>query len=94
MSEMIERVAKAIYEADGFCLGGWSVDKAWPADREDVRAKYRQLACTAIAAMRDPTDAMADAPDVYAGLDDEYGLTRRQTIPVWQAMVDQALKNG
>ncbi len=51
MSEMIERVASAMFEADD--------DGSW----KHGQLRYRLLARAAIEAMREPTDAMCDAAD-------------------------------
>jgi len=59
---MVERVAKAIYQADGFMLTMCeTADESWAKDRDDVRERYRLKARAAIAAMREPTVAMIDA---------------------------------
>ena len=50
-------------------------------------ATYEELACAAIAAMREPTEAMCDA-----GANDRPG--RQQSYAdVWRAMIDAALKD-
>lgn len=66
-NEIIERVAKAIYENVGelYLMG----DEEW-----------KQAACAAIAAMREPTDAM-----IIAG--------RLDDAEQWQIMIDAALKS-
>lgn len=58
---MVERVAKAIHEEDGFDIG---YRTAGPWDDEEFGCKKRRLsqARAAIEAMREPTDAMAVAP--------------------------------
>jgi|AmaraimetFIIA100_FD_contig_41_5707065_length_408_multi_3_in_0_out_0_1 hypothetical protein len=65
MTTMIERVARAIAKSQG-------VEDTWRGYMAETRA--------AIAAMREPTEAMAHAGDQHAGRD------------AWQAMIDAALK--
>lgn len=50
MSEMVERVARAMFEAD---RGG-----SWDDVRENSKAMWRSFARAAIEAMREPTEAM------------------------------------
>jgi hypothetical protein len=59
MSEMIERVAKAIYEADDV----WSAAFPWPTMGSDEQSadNYRRIARAAITAMADPTPKMMEA---------------------------------
>lgn len=95
MSEMVERVARALEVADG-CgpddpayirfPGAVSFGLCW-------RDKYADKARAAIAAMREPTDAMTAAADDL----DVYPLgssTPSQSAMIdekWQAMIDAAL---
>jgi hypothetical protein len=86
MSEMVERVAIAMYDAEGFQRAIYkSGAEGWPHDREDVRDRYRKIARAAIAAMREPTNEMLDA----SGEVDE-GWGRNHAI--WRAMIDKALE--
>ena len=76
--DMIERVARAICKSRS-CHGIQCCE--WPANtglrhKCTVVAGYGDAAGAAIAAMREPTEAMLD-----------YG-----TRPTWQAMIDAALK--
>jgi hypothetical protein len=85
MSEMVERVARALYESEGsdmlakadhaFPKPSW--DRAHPALKDDCRVKAR----AAIEAMREPVWAMRRA-GIGAEPDFEY---------VWLAMIDAAL---
>lgn len=79
MSEMIERVAKALkgYEA-AVLLDTGSVN---PGGKEYWEGKAR----AAIEAMREPTAAMIDAGDDSTG---SSGLA----IVHWETMIDEALK--
>jgi hypothetical protein len=79
-SEMVERVAVALADAD-------PDDRGLPAGVE-MAPFYRMLARAAIAAMREPTEAMirsCDWPntDRSSGLDD-----------VWRVMIDAALSGS
>ncbi len=72
MGEMIDRVAKAIYDAMDI------------ADGLNMTAA-ETYASAAIAAMRQPTDAMVNAGrDMYPPDQD--------CIPVWETMIDEALR--
>ena len=70
MSDMIERVARALTDH-------------W----ENLEAKqqnyFRQKARTAIAAMREPTEAMCEAADA---------VECNQPECIWQGMIDAALE--
>lgn len=96
MSEMVERVTRAIcaelfkmpdiYWGDDPILV--AVDSEWP--------QYRDAAIAALAAMREPTEAMKIAAD--AAMDDSYYWdyeVREQSDSgrvIYQAMIDEALK--
>ena len=73
MSEMIERVAKAIDES------------SQPPGCADYSILMKNAAVAAIKAMREPTDAMVDAGDMWA---DAPGYSAK----AWRAMIDAALK--
>lgn len=85
MSEMVERVAKELYEATPFkqTAGGFE-------EQSDVYQRMcTVLARTAIAAMREPTAKM-----VGAGCDEEkvgYAPDGAPAEYVWRAMIDAAL---
>jgi len=85
MTEMVERVARAIcrnsgeeMEVPGLEL--YVVDH-WLAHRDDARA--------AIEAMREPTAWMDEAPMRSGMIDDLGSFTAAE---VWRAMIDAALK--
>lgn len=86
MNEIVERVAIAIYGADGFALAMWPPAEAWTHDREGVRQRYRGLARAAIGAMREPTTDMADA-GCAADMSDEMDVYK----DIYRAMIDAAL---
>jgi hypothetical protein len=76
MSEMVERVARAIAKRQGEIMLG--------ADPATQTADPRALARAAIAAMREPTEAMK-------------AVTSENTwhaVQDWQAMIDEALKSA
>lgn len=90
MSEMIERVAKAIYEADDV----WSEAFPWPTMGSDEQSadNYRRIARAAIQAMRVPTKEM-----VLAGLNcdawaDNEGNAVEMLSGTFTAAIDAALK--
>lgn len=73
MSEMIERVAKAIWGD----LGDWENTDG------DMKESVRREARRAIAAMREPTEAMMLSPCVWGEDDKE----------AYQAIIDAALSD-
>lgn len=83
--EMVERVARAIYEVrNGAGCTPWS--RRETAHKEP----YRKDACAAIASLRDPTKAMSDVGwETSEAADKEWrSCTPRQ---LWGAMIDAAL---
>lgn len=106
MSEMIERVARALAANDGCKITGPSRHKASDEFQWDVGHKYMDryveahwrehvhAATFAIEAMREPTDAMLIAGAKYHH--DNWRVThvREDTNGelIWQEMIDEALK--
>ena len=88
MSEMIERVAKAIVEKINELEGyGTSWEDAPPEQRE---AMY-PLARAVMEAIREPTAAMLEAePDDDGEFSKENSIFHARQF--WQAMIDEALK--
>ena len=107
MSQMVERVARAILaeqlRREGNTCGkpqGW--EDAHPSERADATAFAKE----AIAAMREPTEAMMDASrPAMREVDDRLGFVQmRSAKPIswpdgepplkhaWRAMIDAALK--
>ncbi len=94
MSEMVERVAREMFnDAEGNSdQWGWDQHppRDWDVDKiEDCeREAYRRQARTAIAAMREPTSEM-----IQAGGNAMLRTTRplNNSIDAWQAMIDAAL---
>lgn len=84
MSEsMIERVARAIYEADD----AWSEAFPWPnlAESPNRPNEYRRVARAAIEAMREPTDEMVT--DGLIGLVTEIDRRQGPLAPVHEGQV-------
>lgn len=82
---MIDKVARAIANAEGFDLQN---DMTLPYSPKSRIGMVMQKACTAIEAMRDPTDAMTSA-----GVE---AWRNHYLSPVtqWRAMIDAALAEG
>lgn len=76
MSEMVERVARAIAD---------NIQAALP---DGVVVDYHYAARAAIEAMRRPTEAMVDAGYDFTA----DPCWREDFIKGWQAMIDEALK--
>jgi len=93
VSEMIERVAKALCRGD--LKEGGDFDAAW----EQESAVWLSEARAAIEAMREPNIQMLEA-----GADEEYGVNdhggaewcadEQGALLVWHAMIDEALAQG
>lgn len=84
MTEMVERGARAIAEEHGrnwHELRDSTDDPAWD---DETRAHYRQLFRAALQAMREPTEAMADA------VGSDWGP---QLEDNWRRMIDAALRS-
>jgi hypothetical protein len=80
MSDMVERVARAIAAA------GTIVD--WDEMSVACQEQFTKEARAAIEAMREPTEAMVDA--AWASWEDVEGS--KGFVGAWQAMIDEALK--
>lgn len=94
MTEMVERVARAIFEdAEAQMVAEKHLDK--PRDWDRIfpwfRNSHIQYARAAIAAMREPTEAMQTVGAAGLGVSDEGDIcfNARQA---WQDMIDVALK--
>lgn len=86
MSEMVERVAKALFNElrsrrgiKHAVLRHEGLDRE--ADFEDNREWLMEVASTLIRAIREPTSSMAQA-----------GYWAQAGLPCWRAMIDKALK--
>ena len=92
MSEMIERVARALAEREGINweaipVGG-STARQW---RRDERTYWLDQAAAAIKAMREPTNFMLVEATENAGPIDCCSVDEKGAKEVWQAMIDAAL---
>lgn len=97
MSEKLEQVARAIWEARrtfakdqfaGICLEEWG-DGSLP-----ILNGIMEEARAAVEAMREPSKAMKDAPELgnfFGGLHIDH-LYDEAAMHVWQAMIDEALE--
>lgn len=89
MSEMVARVAKAMFNATPFKSEG---------SYEEQTPTYRRLcevmARAAIVAMREPTAAMLDAPEMrHWALRTEEPMRPEYIAEAWRSMIDAALAN-
>jgi hypothetical protein len=85
MSEMVERVARALYAirmevAEG---AGLHEPYTWETDNNAYREHCLREARAAIKAMREPTQGMLDCRDAFVKADD--------ARIVWQLQIDAAL---
>jgi hypothetical protein len=96
MSEVVERVARAIYDAadptSGDCVAEALMNSPFVGDGgrdalEDVMAICRSAARAAILAMREPTEAMENIGEAELG-DNKYP----GAATIWAAMIDEALR--
>lgn len=99
MTEMVERVARAIAKRHGDEFDAIAEDKPdWTANRgnfggrfrdvnEPYKSDYLDMAEAAIEAMREPTEAMIDEADGRYRDDDRDAL-----VSEWQIMIAAALK--
>jgi DNA-binding LacI/PurR family transcriptional regulator len=93
MPEMVERVARAMWER--------THDGSWPEDADrtghDNLDLYREDARAAIAAMREPTEAMGKAAATHCNerlRESSVIQSGRLSVPIfdiWRAMIDAAL---
>lgn len=91
MSEsMIERVARAMFDADASGYHGISVP--FEGQASGVQDRWLRLALAAIEAMREPTDAMVDAPLPASPSHGGRYENRCDLRPyIYRAMIDAAL---
>jgi hypothetical protein len=92
MSEMIERVAEAIWRQEFE-----NHDRLPPVEYRQLertdRLDLEAMARAAIEAMREPTQSMLDAGLNGAPIT-EYGWCDRETLDIWKPMIDAALKES
>jgi len=80
MSEMVERVARVMWNAHVGPTIAWD-DNFW----RDSDIEWLERARIAIAALREPTEAMVAAANQ---------LNHPRDVEVWRAMIDEALKEN
>jgi hypothetical protein len=88
MSEMVERVARALCE-QSYAKSDEKLPWYWHSETSDERDEWRAMARAAIEAMREPTDRMCNSG--AAKWDDDW-CTETNALNMWQAMIDEALK--
>jgi hypothetical protein len=99
MNELVERVARAIHGVDRSIMaagGAGGTLTEWETESESARRLYRLHAKAAIAAMREPTEAMVRAglrSDAANCLSSHGPSARAGRLDVWRAMIDVALKD-
>ncbi len=97
MSEMIERVAKAMWEENiNHVSKGITGLEAWENESERLRDDWRFFARAAIEAMREPSDKMlseyVDRCNAGGELNQESDIGIEEDMrQVWYAMIDVAL---
>ena len=98
-SEMVERVARALFETEWSPPGTEKIRAVWEKEWPRSCEYWLNSARAAIAAMREPTEAMTEAAsDAVEKYEDEVrggDLTpTRHCLPetVWRAMIDEAVK--
>ncbi len=72
-------------------------DVAQKTDGMLVGTNLRPFALAAVTAMREPTETMADAPDVfrYGAVSGHFDvLTPKEYAVIWRAMIDAALADA
>ena len=84
MSEMIERVARAMFEADQ--LSDEAKLLEWSERWEMSKASYYNIARAALTAMRHPTEGMKGYAKHRLP-----GISRDTAHDVWMLMIDEAL---
>lgn len=86
MTDMLERVAKALYEDNYQMLGDFSPSN-WSAMGADVQKEYKDMAKAAIQALMEPDEGMVDL-----GYD---LIDAGAEIPeIYQAMLRHVLEEG
>jgi len=83
MIERIERMVEAIERAAGLVARARAVGGPYEMIAvEDAQKRLKDASRSALAAVREPTQAMIDAGD----------LADRSSRDIWRAMIDEALK--
>ena len=93
MSEMVERVARAMFARENRARDGWTWERE--IENVDLRTYWLDSARAAIAALREPTEAMLMAAREDSGA---YTSNAEQDcepyLEAWQEMIDAALGDG
>lgn len=98
MSEMIERVAKAIYAGQVGALsdGAWREYWAWHTNPLTTKSggewEYIRLARAAMEAMREPTEAMVSQGALQVTSMGPLSTDERSARNSYSTMIDEALK--
>jgi hypothetical protein len=107
MSEMIDRVAKAIAETIALAHIKHNLREIGQEDKLEEYLRMfpikltladSEVARAAVAAMREPTIGMVDAVDLEGetdaggGINATYSVGSEEAKKVWQAMIDAALE--
>ena len=96
MTEMVERVARVLLDADGISFPSGR-KREWNEIPDGQRAAYSAIARAAIAAMREPTEGMKFAGRTEKPfLAPQENWTPGQIVAdaVYRAMIDAALAEG
>lgn len=83
MSEMVERVARALFKLDG-CTD-------WDAVTTEIREPWMRQSRAAIAAMREPTEAIVQIMDDCINIDADRGYVMPTGRDIWHSAIDAAL---
>lgn len=89
--DMVERIAEALWQSESLRASDRLRRTVWDDLLEQDRAKWRGLARAAIAAMRQPTDAMEKSGNralTDNGLSD---VESDDATVAWETMIDAAL---
>jgi hypothetical protein len=88
MSEMVERVTKAVRNAREMSLCGLC-DRGY---RRLTRCSCEEIARAVIEAMREPTERMLDSGACYEDQDHRFIAEGDISRDIWRAMIDSALQ--
>lgn len=94
MSEMVERVARALAAAEFYQFPETDkfIEANWHQFAPELAERYRIRARAAIAAMREPTEVMVEAGYQPSGFEpSDVGVSHEDASDLYQAMIDAAL---
>jgi hypothetical protein len=93
MSDMVEKVARALWNAESVRATDRPRRVEWAEESEKTQENWRHMARAAIEALREPTEEMCnDGWDVGRDMVASYGFAIGGETPIWQAMIDTALE--